>query len=523
MNQSKNLIMKSLALTMVLFIIVIPALPSQQYKKVEASEGVVDPQFYAAVLTMIGVTSVMIGSMSDNFSIPSTDFTALKDQFAQTLEADATKKAAWMNAQTDYLSGGVAKTMGAVELAKIGVNDLYNQFSDYLNNKPVLVDNSGTETTSLVIDNMTITKTVDSVNGYTGYMNYLTRANLNPWSFEYYGGQNVYVQKDVYSVISPDNGLHYSIAGRYGTSTVFGLTVEWYQYVNVIANLNINGTLTNNQLQYLLSQLTSIGINVKDKYPDILTTGVINGSISKANIINSTDTTRSIYPTIPWIDTTVPAGTIVTPAIVAPYVGAVPIDVPISTPIDPTDPIDPPVEEDNTLIGTVAAILAGILPISGILDNINVGIDGIATTITNTITDTMTVTNEILTEIASFPTVFNDYMTLPPDVLLPLKEGIPIKFPIIQQFKDAVQLLLDGGERPLIITYPYKGETKYITLEWYEPIRLQVKFAIGLIFQILLTLAVINMVSSILGMPNIGKPVGMGLSMDRDNNEGWRK
>ena len=100
-------------------------------------------------------------------------------------------------------------------------------------------------------------------------------------------------------------------------------------------------------------------------------TGIIK--YKNSNIINTTDENINVINTIPWVNTTVPIGTIVTPAISAPYAGAVPIDVPISVPIDPTDPIDPPIEDDPTLIGTVAAILAGILPISGILDNIKVG------------------------------------------------------------------------------------------------------------------------------------------------------
>lgn len=83
------------------------------------------------------------------------------------------------------------------------------------------------------------------------------------------------------------------------------------------------------------------------------------------NIIDVDSEYIHVFPTIPWIDETVPVGTIVTPAIAAPYAGAVPIDIPITVPIDPPieEPVDPPAEP--TLIGTVAAILAGLTPIAG--------------------------------------------------------------------------------------------------------------------------------------------------------------
>jgi len=373
----KNKSIKIISIILVLNIFMVPLLnfiPGNQIKTktVQASGELVDIRFFNAMVTMIGITAVGVTNMmSQNFSIPEVDMVALKDQFQTTLDADATKKTAWMTAQTEYLSGGVAKTMGAVELAKIGINDIYDEFKIYLSNKSLVVDNSSTDITNLTIDNMTITKTVDSVNGLTGYMNFMARVP-RPWSFEYYGGQNIYVIKNLYTTVSPENGLHYTISGKYGSSNVFDLTVEWYDYRNIIANLNINGSLTNNQLQYLLTQLSSIGININDKYPSLSTTGLINGSLVNNNIINSTDTTRSIIPTIPWIDTTFPIGTVVTPAISAPYAGAVPIDIPID-PTDPTDPIDLPVEDDPTLIGTVAAILAGLTPIAGFLEYILAG------------------------------------------------------------------------------------------------------------------------------------------------------
>lgn len=47
-------------------------------------------------------------------------------------------------------------------------------------------------------------------------------------------------------------------------------------------------------------------------------------------------------------------------------------------------PIDPPVEEDN-LLGTVGKILTSILPISGLLDNIDATVEGIKSTVTTSI------------------------------------------------------------------------------------------------------------------------------------------
>lgn len=469
----RNRLLKILALLMVLNILIIPLTtftPQQQNKyKVYAAEGIVDIRFYNALVSLIGITAAGIAAMSPSFSIPEVDMIQLKDQFAQSLESDAAKKTAWMNAQADYLAGGVAKTMGAVELAKIGVNDIINQFTEYINNKPVLVDNSGTETTSLIIDNMTITKTIDSVNGYNGYINFMTRALSNPWSYEYFASQNVYVQKDVYSVISPDNGLHYSIAGRYGSSLYFGLTVEWQNYVNVIAKLDVYGTLTDKQLQYLISQCSSIGIDIRDKYPDILTTGIVNGSVSSNTLINSTDTTKSVLPTIPWLDPSVSVGTIVTPAISAPYAGTVPIDVPITVPIDPPIdvPVDPPVEP--TLIGTVAAILAGLTPIAGFLeyilagqvtltDTIEAGITGvidgigdIAGTLTGGITSSLTDIQSSISTLFDPPTE-----TLNLDKLKNLNSVLFTKFPFSIPF-DFVSMISAFSSDPVapVITIPF--------------------------------------------------------------------
>ncbi|AWW26995.1 hypothetical protein [Acetobacterium sp. KB-1] len=158
---------KIIALILAVTVLYMPMLSiietKQNVNVVYAEESVVSTYFFRAMLVMMGITAYMQGNMSSTFTIPETDLIELKDEFAQTLEADATKKAAWMNAQADYLAGGVAKTMGAVELAKIGISDVYNDFKDYLATNVDNPTNYNEDGTVINVDrgSYTMTTTVD--------------------------------------------------------------------------------------------------------------------------------------------------------------------------------------------------------------------------------------------------------------------------------------------------------------------------------------------------------------------------
>lgn len=367
----RNRFLKILALLMVLNILIIPLTsfsPSHQNKyTVHAEAATISVTFFGAVLALIGITAYMQGNISSTFSIPETDLLALKDQFAQTLEADAAKKSAWMQAQTDYLAGGVAKTMGAVELAKIGVNDIYTELKNYLKSK---IDNAPNDTLS----EASIVTNYDNYYVVTKLIRPLMLSNFIYTYTRQYGSP-------IYVAAMEPNYV------KYGSSYNYIYEYDYYDLggnkVGMLAFVAYQGVI---QCETLLSETASLavkrniynkaltyGVDLRLHYPTILNDVNIKGAVTYNNtgdIINANTDTISVLPTIPWIDNTVPVGTIVNPEISAPYAGTVPIDVPITAPIDPPidEPVDPPA--DTTLLGTVAAILAGITPISAILDNI---------------------------------------------------------------------------------------------------------------------------------------------------------
>lgn len=356
---------KIIALIMAITVFFMPMISIYETKQnvniVHAEGTTVSTTFFRAVLVMMGITAYMQGNMSSTFTIPETDLLALKDQFAQTLEADAVKKSAWMQAQTDYLAGGVAKTMGAVELAKIGVNDIYQDFKEYITNNYF---NSKIDQNSKIVIN-------DSL--YLQVAGSFANADID------------YFKSGVLD-FNISTGVDIpSASNKYVGSTSYYTFAKAYKDGILVGDVHINTNSTYYKLwlepssdkfvnQQLINFIHSLGITTSNdsRYTD-LTTIKYRGNVTNTNLINSTDTTRSIIPTIPWLDTTVPVGIIVTPSIAAPYAGTVPIDVPI------TAPIDPPIEEPETpsypdVLSATLAILAALTPISAILDNIDLGI-----------------------------------------------------------------------------------------------------------------------------------------------------
>lgn len=375
----KNRLLKVLAMLMVLNILIIPLtsfLPQEQNKyTVHASGELVDIRFFQAAVTMFGITAVGITAMmSQQFVIPEVDMIDLKNKFQATLDADATKKSAWMKAQTEYLANGVAKTMSAVELSKIGINDIYTDFMSYLKTNVVTTDSTG-----LTVGNYTMSKSIINQTYYAGLL-------VNN-KFTYYPSYGCfYADASWGSYVSSTKFLSISFMDNStGTPIIFDFYREGGEAKVLVSNLAAASTYSIDARKFIYSSMLVYGLNMSQFSTSWLTgVSLISGTVTNTNnIINATDTTRSIVPTIPWIGTDIPVGTVVTPAISAPYAGAVPIDVPITVPIDPPidDPIDPPAEP--TLIGTVAAILAALVPISGLLDNIDVGIDGLAGTISD--------------------------------------------------------------------------------------------------------------------------------------------
>lgn len=463
----RNRLLKILALLMVLNILIIPLTtftPQHQNKyKVYAAEGVVDIRFYNAMVSLIGITAAGLAAMSPSFSIPEVDMIQLKDQFAQSLESDAAKKTAWMNAQADYLAGGVAKTMSAVELAKIGVNDIYQDFKNYLEENYIFTNADGI---TVPIDSNYSLKIINNFGQFSGSLptldfNYTTTTTIGPLpvspSIPILGMK--YLEVKGFDTLNNtyDNACRialYTAADSYSS----------YIYVAIGSPLASNDV--RKKVIDTFHQYSGINIINSPLYNGAIA-GILNNN--NTNILNKTDSAISVLPTIPWVDTTIPVGTIVTPAISAPYAGTVPIDVPITAPIDPPieEPVDPPVEEN--IAGTVAAILAGLTPIAGFLeyilagqvsitDTIEAGITGvidgigdIAGTLTGGITSSLTDIQSSISTLFDPPTE-----TLNLDKLKNLNSVLFTKFPFSIPF-DFVSMISAFSSDPVapVITIPF--------------------------------------------------------------------
>lgn len=388
----KKKIIKVISVFMVLNIFLIPLAnfaPGNQIKTVQAAEGVVDIRFYNAIVSLIGITAAGIAAMSPSFSIPEVDMIQLKNEFAQSLESDAAKKTAWMNAQADYLAGGVAKTMGAIELAKIGVNDIYNQFLDYLKSKnpenyirsDQLINSNGQIITfEKSVGQFDIySRTIINDSGKSAWLesartNWNVLSNTNEYQSWQANKINSNEPKSTYERYAFDKSTN-SLLNNGESIYVIGVQYSWFVF-SFSKCINVSDeeyNKINNIISWemFLNKCPATLLN-NAEYNDIILKGDITYN-NTADIISTNESSISLLPTIPLIDNTVPIGTIVTPAISAPYAGTVPIDVPITVPIDPPIdvPVDPPVEP--TLIGTVAAILAGLTPIAGFLEYILAG------------------------------------------------------------------------------------------------------------------------------------------------------
>lgn len=531
MNQQKNLIMKSLALTLVLFIIVIPALPSQQYKKVEASGGIIDNRFFNAVLAMVGGTSLALAVMGNQFQLSNLDFTNLKDTWETTLENDAVKKAAWLDMQTKYLAGGAAYAITAPELAKIGIYDLYTQLKDRLATLfyPTTTDTKGF-TSGVVPSNY---QYLNTVNGFEIY-----RTKEIPVNYSYIGK---FIDP---WIVDSNNAMHWQYSGTGGYPYAYNALTDNYlsfnQADNTLALMQVqigsgylyfmkyspsylSGASYSTPLNYIIL-CNYLGIKLLNPDGSIYaTTGQISYPSASTDIIATDEDSISLLPVIPWIPDTVATGTITSPDITFPA-GAVPIDVPKTVPIDPTDPIDPPVE-DKTLLGTVATILAGILPISGLLDDIKVGIDGINSTVTAGIADItapLTIVSDAVTSLeASENEYIDEWGEYKP--IEEAKKKIDLKFPIIGALLAGISTLFSVETRPLIIQYPWGDSIKYITLDWYEPMRLQVREALALCFKLMTALSIYALVSSVFGMSVIGKSSLIMIQQSNDTNINLRR
>lgn len=285
---------------------------------------------------------------------------------------------------------------------------------------------------------------------------------------------------------------------------------------NCISLANSKGTIIGYAYEYFKDNFSfALGNTYKESVKDIVDAPSVSLPVTLPQTIidniNNWDGTQALVlaPPIPW---DIPSDDLI---IVTPTTG----EGTVNPPIDPPD-IDTPFPWLETALG---AILAGefftgldssLKTASKALgDVINPTITALEKTITDSLTGIQTQVGDIgktVTEIGSnilaFPQTLTDFFALPVDVTWfdPLIEPFTLKMPIINQLKDGIGLMFNQDTRPLIIIYPYQGEDRRITLDWYEPMRLQVRSGLGFIFTILLILSLFKLLSSVFGMGNIG-------------------
>lgn len=468
----KRKILKVLALVLVLNILIIPLTsfcPQEQNKYVVHAEGetIVNSLFLTAILTMFAITAFQNNSITENFKLSSVNLASIKGEFQEKLNANPEMAEEWMKYQTKWLADGLAFTMTAQEAGKAGLYNLYQTFINYMN--PTNVSNISSIEQDVQVFAVNgryysvinrVGKVRDCDRGVTITLN--TPYNSDGTEFELY--INNYENMSTSQVFTKNQ----SNASQFINTNTQNNKVILYPISSLIDQkilriypsdsdgnwiTNSNGTLVN----YIMVWVNSSGsINfdmlwdksvegiTKDNLRDtlslfmaitgvnILKTGDLFTTVSSENtgVITTdplvlTDDVINTVTTVPSV-TNITDGIILNPGLIDEYAGAVPIDVPISVPIDPTDPtdpIDPPIEDDPTLIGTVAAILAGILPISGILDNIITGIDDIADVITAGITGVIdgigdiagTITGGITSTLTDIQTSINDLINPSPE------------------------------------------------------------------------------------------------------------
>jgi len=248
------------------------------------------------------------------------------------------------------------------------------------------------------------------------------------------------------------------------------------------------------------------GYDLKDMYGNPL--GIVNPIVDPATLdvpITETSATGEIdiAPVLPYIPENTTIYNISNPSYITntyttatgaiPFTGvpAVTIDVPAGA-------------VPNTGSDTWIGVITGA--ITGVITGINTGIETATGAITGAIDGVITGIESVTAAIIDIPIAINDFFTVPLGLTWtdPLVVPLTAKIPIIGQLPIGLGQMFSGDTRPLIINYNYNG-ARQINLDWYEPMRLQVRGALGLIFQILCGLTIFKMVSSLFGMGNLGR------------------
>lgn len=395
---------------MVLNILMIPLtsyIPYQNEKNiVEASQGetIINGVFLTAVLSLFAITALQNNAITDNFKLSSSNFASIKADFQTKLNSNPAMAEEWMKHQLKYVTDGLAISLTAEEAAKAGLYQLYQTFLKYINpTNTGTIDSPNAQIMAINGRYYYITNQLRTFRDCITGISMPIQSSTNSDGSEFanfattYTGSFDKTQSNASDFIYANTYNNPKVI-QYPTSSLAGSKLLYIVPCDSNGNLktDINGTVRNylsiwchssgtfyfdfswsstyaskdNLRDVLMLFMTITGVTLMNTGDLFTTTPVAeNSGVITADPLDLTESSLTTVTTIPSV-TNITEGTILNPGIIGEYGGAVPIDVPITSPIDPPIdvPDDPPADE--TLLGTVAAILAGITPISAILDNI---------------------------------------------------------------------------------------------------------------------------------------------------------
>jgi hypothetical protein len=176
-------------------------------------------------------------------------------------------------------------------------------------------------------------------------------------------------------------------------------------------------------------------------------------------------------------------------------------------------PVNPPAEEEGLKLPWIETILKAIgVPDTNIADTVTGvetitgkvidGLKDIDTDIEKGIVDVLPGLDSISKAIDDALASVDDFLAVPDDASFTadITNILTGKLQVIPQINTALGKL-NVATRPLIIYYPFlDGTTKEINLNWYEPMREQVKTGLGLVFQVMAFLTCFAFISNVFGM-----------------------
>jgi hypothetical protein len=489
LNQDK--LLKIIAVIICVNMVMIPVLsiiPIQQQKQVvQAAEvtPVLDTMALTAIITAIAFTYTSFGYFHD-LTISPTEMQSIKDK----VNAGGSSLVTQVNNLGTAIKTGAGQTAVQALASGACIYAVLQAMQDVLfptRNLPMIYNS----------------KQLFGISGNKAlYISYSTSQYNGVPSFK--------------KIVTNGDYVHYNISNYLGSagSETGRLSLEFYDILNSKTLYSYSATIGKNVFVNGFTVPNDFSIHYT-YYLDDFINGVDSFTMPAATLANQA--TVSFPATLPADIVTIInnyAGT-------SDLVIGVPDDY-VSVPdnnitVDPTTVIDDPAvtdptdTNDGTLLGTVGAILTGVTGISGILTGIDSAIDSAVGAITQPLT---AISDYVIALDAAEDAYIDEWADYDP--LADLQNQMELKLPIIASLTAGFAELLSGPFRPLIIAYPFFGETRYITLEWYEPMRLQIRYVLGLIFKLMMGISIYAIISSVFGISIIHK--ASTIIMDRGDS-----